>query len=246
MREPVGERERRKKRGLKLHWIPPCGGAGSVGRGGDRGGRLVKAPLKVPRILQQPTQIDHRVSVVLPDCGERLTFFVVDGFRRWRSGHRLAVRVGCDAAHDTDTPTCFEVLGDLGTDVRRVGRLASGLWVDALKPGLVGAGGVALVTVVGDAAGGPLGAAPKLPLESAGGDKAEPVRARLRERVSSGLSPPSARLAGVAGHKFSFFPVAGVGWVVLILPCGSDSVFGHGPSARAQRCTGLKQNMMTD
>ena len=131
------------------------------------------------------------------------------------------------------------MLGDLGTDVRRVGRLASGLWVDALKPGLVGAGGVALVTVVGDAAGGPLGAAPKLPLESAGGDKAEPVRARLRERVSSGLSPPSARLAGVAGHKFSFFPVAG--WaVVLILPCGSDSVFGHGPSARAPEVHGFE------
>ena len=24
MREHVGERERRKKRGLQLHWIPPC------------------------------------------------------------------------------------------------------------------------------------------------------------------------------------------------------------------------------
>jgi hypothetical protein len=68
------------------------------------------------------------------------------------------VRVGCDTAHDTDTPTCVvEVLGDLDTDVRRLGRLASGLWVDALKPGLVGAGGAASV-VGGDAAGGPLGA----------------------------------------------------------------------------------------
>ena len=50
--------------------------------------------------------------------------------------------VGCDAAHDTDTPN--EELGDFGTDVRRVGRLSCGLRVDALKPGLVGAGGVAL------------------------------------------------------------------------------------------------------
>jgi hypothetical protein len=87
--------------------------------------------------------------------------------------------------HTTQTP-CFEVLGDLGSDVRRVGRLSSGLWVDALKPGLVGAGGVTLVAVGGDAAGGHLGddaasngdAAPKLPLE------AEPVRARLCECVS--------------------------------------------------------------
>jgi hypothetical protein len=67
-------------------------GAGSVGRrGGGRGGRLVKALLKVPRILQQPTQIDHRVSVVLPYYGERLTFCGVDGVRRWRSGHRLSL-----------------------------------------------------------------------------------------------------------------------------------------------------------
>ena len=96
------------------------------------------------------------------------------------------MRVGCDTAHDTDTPTCVvEVLGDLDTDVRRLGRLASGLWVDALKPGLVGAGGAASVVGV-DAAGGPLGAdaAPKLPLESADGDEAESVRARLRVRVS--------------------------------------------------------------
>jgi hypothetical protein len=108
--------------------------------------------IKVPRILQQHTQIDHRVSVVLPD-GERLTFCGVDGVRRRCSGHQ----VGCDAAHDTDTPTCFEALGDFATDVRRVGRLASGLWVDSLKPGLVDASGVALVAVCGDAAGGPLG-----------------------------------------------------------------------------------------
>jgi hypothetical protein len=79
---------------------------GSVGRrGGDRGGRLVKALLKVPRILQQRTQIDHRVSVVLSDYGERLTFCGVDGVWCRRSGHRLTVRVCCDAAHDTDTPT---------------------------------------------------------------------------------------------------------------------------------------------
>jgi hypothetical protein len=89
----------------------------------------VKVLLKVPRKLLQPMLIDHRVSVVLPDDGERLTFCGVDGVRCWRSGHRLVVRVGCDAAaHDTDTPTCVvEVLGDLGTDVRRIGRLACGL-----------------------------------------------------------------------------------------------------------------------
>ena len=43
------------------------------------------------------------------------------------------------------------MLGDLGTDVRRIGRFACGLWVDALEPGLVGAGGVLLVAVGGDA-----------------------------------------------------------------------------------------------
>ena len=139
----------------------------------------MKALLKVPRKLLQPTQIDRRVSVVLPDDGERLTFCGVDGVRCWRSGHRLAVRVCCDAAHDTDTPTCVvQVLSDLGTDVRRVGRLA-GLWVDALKPGRVGAGVAASVrdAVGGDAAGGPLGA-DAVPLESADGEEAESVRAR--------------------------------------------------------------------
>jgi hypothetical protein len=40
----------------------------SIGRwGGDQCGRLVKDLLKVPFILQQPTQINHRVSVILPD-----------------------------------------------------------------------------------------------------------------------------------------------------------------------------------
>jgi hypothetical protein len=64
-------------------------GAGSVGRrGGDRGGRLVKALLKVPHILQQCTQIDHRVSVVFLDDGERLTFGGAKGVRRRRSGHQ--------------------------------------------------------------------------------------------------------------------------------------------------------------
>ena len=63
-------------------------------------------------------------------------------------------------AHDPDDPTCVvEVLGDLGTDVRRVGRLASGLWVDVLKPGLVSDGGAAS-EVGGDAACGPAGAPP--------------------------------------------------------------------------------------
>ena len=62
---------------------------GSVGRReGDRGRRLVKALLIVPHILQQHTQIDHRVSVVLPDDGERLTFGGAKGVRRRRSGHR--------------------------------------------------------------------------------------------------------------------------------------------------------------
>jgi hypothetical protein len=67
------------------------------------------------------------------------------------------LRVGCDAARHLHPNLVVEVLGDLGNDVRRVGRLAPGLWVDALKPGLVGAGGAASV-VGGDAAGGPLGA----------------------------------------------------------------------------------------
>ena len=49
------------------------------------------------------------------------------------------------------------MLGDLGTDVRRIGRFACGLWVDALEPGPVGAGGVPLVAVVGDSADVPLG-----------------------------------------------------------------------------------------
>jgi len=69
--------------------------AGSVGRRGeDQVGRLVKALLEVPRILQQPAQIDHRVSVVLPDYGERLTFCGVDAVPRWCSGHRLTVGAG--------------------------------------------------------------------------------------------------------------------------------------------------------
>ena len=138
-------------------------GSGSVGRrGGGRDGSLVKALLKVPQVKLQPTQINHRVSVVLPDDGEGLTFCGVDGIRRWRPSHRLSVRVGCDAAHDTNTPTCVELLGDLGTNVCRVGRLASGLGscfgVDSLKPGLVGACGAAVVAVGGVATGGPLGA----------------------------------------------------------------------------------------
>jgi hypothetical protein len=134
VREPVGGKRGGRTGGCSSIGYHCARGAGSDGRrGGGRGGRLVKALLKVPRKLLQPTQIDHRVSVVLPDDGERLTFCGVDGVRCWRSGHRLAVRVGCDAAHDTDTPTCVvEKLGDLDTDVRRVGRLASGLWVDAL------------------------------------------------------------------------------------------------------------------
>ena len=49
-------------------------GAGSVGRrDGGQGRRLVKALLKVAQ-----KQIDHRISVVLPD-GQRLTFCGEDG-----------------------------------------------------------------------------------------------------------------------------------------------------------------------
>ena len=78
---------------------------GSVARapldvgGGGREGSLVKALLKVPHAQLQPTQINHRVSVVLP--GEGQTFCGVEGVRRWCPGHRPSVRVGCDAAHDT-------------------------------------------------------------------------------------------------------------------------------------------------
>jgi hypothetical protein len=173
----------------------------------------VKALLKVPRKLQQPTQIDHRVRAVLPDNGKRLTFCGVDGVRRWRSGHRLAVRVGCDAAHDTDTPTCFEALGNFGTDVRRVGRVACGLSVDALKPVLVGAGGAASV-VFGDAAGGPLGAdaAHKPPWSPQMATRPNPcVRvcasvSRVLAVMMEGQSPPAALLAVVA--PFSCRPAA--------------------------------------
>jgi hypothetical protein len=93
VREPVGGRERRKKRGLQLHWIPPCQGRGLRTSGGGRGGGVVEALLKVPCKLLQPMQIDHRVSVVLPDDGEILTFCGVDVVRCWRSGHRLAGRL---------------------------------------------------------------------------------------------------------------------------------------------------------
>jgi hypothetical protein len=40
----------------------------------------VKALLKVPRILQQRTQIDHRVSVVLPELWRKPDLF----WGRWR------------------------------------------------------------------------------------------------------------------------------------------------------------------
>jgi len=90
--------------------------AGSVGSREDRGERPVEAQLKGLRMLQQPTQIDHKVSVVLPYDGEKLTFCGVDGVRRWPSGPRFVVRVSCDTAHDTNPPTwaCFELLGDRG------------------------------------------------------------------------------------------------------------------------------------
>ena len=61
----------------------------------------MKALLQVPGILQQPTQIDHRVSVVLPDYGEGLTFCGVDVVWFRRSGHRLGSAV---MQHTTPTP----------------------------------------------------------------------------------------------------------------------------------------------
>ena len=95
---------------------------------------------KVLHILHQPTQINHRVSVVLPYDGGKLIFCGVDGVGRWRSGHRLSMRIGGDEAYDTNTPICSEALGDLGTDVGRVGGFAFDLGIDALKSGLVGDG----------------------------------------------------------------------------------------------------------
>ena len=58
----------------------------------DRGGRLVKALLKVLHKLHEPTPIDLRISVVSPYDGERLTFCKVDGVGRGRSGHRHTLR----------------------------------------------------------------------------------------------------------------------------------------------------------
>ncbi len=46
-------------------------------------------------------------------------------------------------------------MGNLGTDVQRVGRLAFGLWGDTLKPGLVDNASASSV-VSGDTTGGPL------------------------------------------------------------------------------------------
>ena len=70
IRDPVREKGLRKE-GMQLRGMPPCLGHG-------RKGSLVKALLKVPHVKLQPTQINHRVSVVLPDYGERLTFCGVD------------------------------------------------------------------------------------------------------------------------------------------------------------------------
>ena len=36
------------------------------------------------------------------------------------------MRIGGDEAYDTNTPICFEALGDPGTDVGRVGGVAFG------------------------------------------------------------------------------------------------------------------------
>ncbi len=75
----------------------------------------MKTLLKVQHAQLQSTQINHRVRVVLPDDGEGQTFCGVEGIRRWCPGHCLffLVRVCCDAAHDTNTPTCVELLVDL-------------------------------------------------------------------------------------------------------------------------------------
>ena len=115
IRDPVREKGPRKE-GMQLRGMPPCLGHGlRLGEGSE--GNLVKDLLKVPHAQLQPTQIDHRISVVHPDDGEGQTFCGVEGVRRWCPGHCLSVRVGCDAAHDTNTPTCVELLGDLCTDV---------------------------------------------------------------------------------------------------------------------------------
>jgi len=97
IRVPVREKGLRKE-GMQLCGMTPCLGHG-------REGSLVKALLKVPHAQLQPTQIDHRISVVLPDDGEGQTFCGVEDVQSWCPGHCLSVRVGCDAAHDTNTPT---------------------------------------------------------------------------------------------------------------------------------------------
>jgi hypothetical protein len=68
---------------------PPADGGGGWG------------DLSLTKFWIKSSQIDHRVSVVLPDDEERLTF----------GGDVMQKKV-------TDTPTwaCFEVLGDLGID----------------------------------------------------------------------------------------------------------------------------------
>ncbi len=115
-----------------------------------------------------------------------------------------------------DTQTGLEVLGDIGTDVRRIGRFACGLWVDALEPGPVGAGGVPLVAVGGDAADVPLGI-DHGPQSSADGDEAESVRVRFRERVSSPCGEDGE--VEPAGH-----PPAGVGCPALFLSSRCEGV----------------------
>jgi hypothetical protein len=114
------------------------------------------------------------------------------------------------------------VLGDLGTNVRRIGRFACGLWVDALEPGPVGAGGVPLVAVGCDAADVPLGI-DHGPQSTADGDEAESVRVRFRERVSSPCGEDGE--VEPAGH-----PPGGGGCAALFLSsrCMEEKSSGEG------------------
>ncbi len=72
-RDPVGGEERRKERGAAapldttVLWARAPLDVG----GGDRGGRLEKVLLIGPHILQQRTQIDHRVTVLSSQMMEK-------------------------------------------------------------------------------------------------------------------------------------------------------------------------------
>jgi hypothetical protein len=70
-------------------------GAGSVGRGGNQGGRLVKALLKVKSAYMAAVYSDRPQSLCCsPRLWRKVDFCGVDGLLRRRSGHQLAVLVG--------------------------------------------------------------------------------------------------------------------------------------------------------